>query len=320
MKTTIHRLDGLEPDNLLGFLCLLGLLRCLDIQAPKWTPRVSWSVKNPPVRPVIQVRGDVGKEEIVTETMSGLNRLAGEHQFPDKNLKLLPEEAREQLFMARTRGHYGASLWASLVSDKARKRGQETVEPTPLCLMFGQGHQYFLARMASVPQQRTTASKAAVKRVGEPEAEANHICRALFAGWQRKDNSDSFRWDPAEDVRYAYRPGNPTVAKYKQRTEHGANRLAAVGLASLTVFPKRAGRDIRLGVRGGSWPPRRFSLCWPIWRSPMSLAAIEGLLDHPRLGDPSVQRALGVVELRRAQRESVGRYMNFTYAQRVEAE
>lgn len=312
------RLDGLEPDNLLGFLCLLGLLRCLDIQAPRWRSRISWSVDQPPVRPVIHVRGDVGKEEIVAETMSGLNRLAGEHQFPDKNLKLLPEVAREQLLMARKRGHYEACLWASLVSDKARKRDQETVEPTPLCLMFGQGHQYFLARMASVPQQRTTASKAVVKRNGEAETEASHIHKALFDGWQRNDNADSFRWDPAEDVRYAYRPGNPTVAKYKQKTEHGANRLAAVGLASLTVFPKRTGRDIRLGVRCGSWPPRQFSLSWPIWRWPMSLAAIEGLLDHPRLEDPSVQRALGVVELLRTQRESVGRYMNFTYATRVE--
>ena len=39
--TTEHRLDGLEPDNLLAFLALLGLLRALEeTDAPGWLPRV----------------------------------------------------------------------------------------------------------------------------------------------------------------------------------------------------------------------------------------------------------------------------------------
>jgi len=34
-----HRLEGLEPDNLLAFLALLGLLRSLETARPAWRPR-----------------------------------------------------------------------------------------------------------------------------------------------------------------------------------------------------------------------------------------------------------------------------------------
>ena len=39
-----HRLNGLEPDNLLAFLALLGLLRALETARPKWRPRARWDV------------------------------------------------------------------------------------------------------------------------------------------------------------------------------------------------------------------------------------------------------------------------------------
>ena len=46
-----HRLDGLEPDNLLAFMALLGLLRTLEEARPGWRPRASWTVAEPPLRP-----------------------------------------------------------------------------------------------------------------------------------------------------------------------------------------------------------------------------------------------------------------------------
>jgi hypothetical protein len=48
-----HRLDGLEPDNLLAFLSLLGLLRTLetdDRDRPdheKARPRAAWDIDTP---------------------------------------------------------------------------------------------------------------------------------------------------------------------------------------------------------------------------------------------------------------------------------
>ena len=311
-----HRLDGLEPDNLLAFLALLGLLRAIESSHPEWTPRARWTVDALPIRPAIHLRNTVTQEDIAVAAAEGIGNLVPTHVFPDKDLSLLPEDARGQLESAAEAGGYTGALWAALVSDKAQRPNKDTVEPTPLCLIFGQGHQHFLERLASVP--RTPAPEPEGR--GETRRRVSDIeClrSALFLLWQRRDLTDSFRWDPAEDVRYAYRPDDPSNRSTKQRTEHGANRLASVGLASLTVVPRRTGLDTRLTVRGGVRVQGRFTLGWPIWRDPVSRAAIEAMLSHPRLDEPQIAASLGVVEFRRAARISVGKFMNFTRAGRL---
>jgi hypothetical protein len=44
-----HRLNGPEPDNLLAFLALLGMLRTLESSRPEWCPRAAWDLDNPPM-------------------------------------------------------------------------------------------------------------------------------------------------------------------------------------------------------------------------------------------------------------------------------
>ena len=46
-NSTTHILNGLEPDNLLAFLALLGLLRALEKARPEWKPKVYWQGKPP---------------------------------------------------------------------------------------------------------------------------------------------------------------------------------------------------------------------------------------------------------------------------------
>ena len=67
-----HRLSGLEPDNLLAFMALLGLLRVLEEAEPSWLPRVSWSVDDPPVRPVLHVAQPVSEDSIAAAAAAGL--------------------------------------------------------------------------------------------------------------------------------------------------------------------------------------------------------------------------------------------------------
>ena len=52
---SMYRLAGLEPDNLLAFLALLGLLRSLEEARPASLPRVGWTIDAPPVRPALQL-------------------------------------------------------------------------------------------------------------------------------------------------------------------------------------------------------------------------------------------------------------------------
>ena len=312
---TIHRLEGLEPDNLLAFMALLGLLRALEAARPSWYARVFWTVDEPPLRPALRVPAEADKTAVAEAAAEGLNDLAKCHDFEGlKDLALESGDAARRLRKAAAgagRPPYAAELWSALVSDAAVTRDGVKAEPTPLCLLFGQGHQHFLERLASVPRQKVPPARG--KGRGRTEvSETDCLGEALFAPWERPDGTKSFRWDPNEDVRYALRARNPTDPKAKETTQHGANRLAAIGLSVLTVVPVRRAGSVRLALLGGNRGRSGFSFEWPIWREPITLAGIRALLGHPGLGRPETRAAHGIVECRRARRISAGKYMNFT--------
>ena len=313
-----HRLNGLEPDNLLAFMALLGLLRSLEKVRPDWHPRISWTVDEPPLRPRLRVTEGIASVNSIIEAASeGVAALAQYHDFDGlSDLTLSTEHAAQKLREAASSDRYTADLWAALVSNAAT-RDNKKAEPTPLCLMFGQGHQHFLSRLASVPQQAIPPNRGTGRKKSEiSEAECLH--EALFTTWERPDNTDSFRWDPHEDVRYALRARDPTDSATKETTQHGANRLAAIGLSVLTVVPRHQSRGAQLVLLGGARGRGGIhTLGWPIWREPISLAGIRALISHPHLDRPETRNALGVVEYRRARRIFFGKYMNFTRAETI---
>lgn len=320
----IHRLGGLEPDNLLAFMALLGLLRTLEEARPGWRPRVFWTIDEPPLRPALRVPSAADRSSVVEAVAEGLNTLAARHDFAGlSDLALSPDEATRRLRTAAAnskRDPYVADLWSALVCDAATSRDGKKVEPTPLCLLFGQGHQHFLSRLASVPREKVPPERGSGAHKSSV-SETDCLSEALFSPWQRPDKTPSFRWDPSEDVRYALRARNPTDTKTKETTQHGANRLAAAGLFALTVVPARRFGATRLAILGGNRiDGGAIVFGWPIWRYPTGLAGVRALLGHPRLSNRETRLALGIVELRRAQRISFGRFMNFTRAEAVPEE
>jgi hypothetical protein len=204
-------------------------------------------------------------------------------------------------------------LWAALMCDAAGREGR--IEATPMCLLFGQGHQHFLARLSEVPRMPAPPLRGRGKNAMGISA-AGILEQALFRSWKREDPTPGFRWDPAEDVRYALRANNPSDEK--STTEHGANRLAVLGLPAFTVAPEQRGSHVRLRVIGGTFG-RNFAVAWPIWRDPASLSAIRVLLSHPSLANGKIDELahLGVVQIRRADRIGVGKFMNFTRADAI---
>lgn len=315
-RTTAHRLEGLEPDNLLAFLALLGLLRTLGHARPAWCPRVAWSVDAPPVRPLLTVVDRATDDEIVAAVAEGLNDLARYHDFDGlRDLKLSPTEAKNRLRRAAAGDRYVSDLWAALVSDTVRNKNKgEEVEPTPLHLLRLGKQTDFMSRLASVPRRSSPSRGAGRNKTKIPESDC--LRETLFDTWTRLDNTHSFRWDSHEDVRHALRATDPTDSKTTK--QHGANRLAAIGLSVLTVAPRLQTGAARLNVLGGTRERGDFAFQWPIWRHPISLAAIRALLGHEGLDEPATRDALGVVELRRARRIFVSGYMNFTRAEVVD--
>lgn len=313
---TIRRLVGLEPDNLLAFLTLLGLLRALEQEG--WRPRVAWSLGDPPLRPLLVLREPRSEQAVCEAAAKGAAALAEDHVFPrsmaddtaQADLNYQMAEARGLLARAADAGDRQADLWSALMCDAAGKDGK--IDATPLCTLFGQGHQHFLDRLAGVPRIEAPPARGRGKSAVTPTA-AETLLEALFQPWMRQDPTPAFRWDPAEDVRYALRADDPSGTK--STTQHGANRLAALGLAVLTAAPEMRGGRIRLQVPGGAFTRDGFTFSWPIWKDPISLAGIRALLGHPALTRaPEALAHLGVVEVRRTQRISVGKFVNFTRA------
>lgn len=325
-KRTCHRLDGLEPDNLLAFMALLGLMRSLDAadrtepDSLKLRARASFEIDVPPVRPMLHLVRPLEQFEIAEKVNQGISMLSRVHEFGGrKKLDYGSADARrlleESVGCAAAGTRDRADLLASLMSDAAIKDGKNLeaapVDPTPLCLLFGQGHQFFLERLVTVPAELAPPPRGRGKKAIAVSAE-DCIAEVLFAPWHRSDPTFSFRWDPEEDVRYALMAGNPTDAEYKTGTQHGANRLAAVGLAALTMVPEtRAGR-VRPNALGGFYKSGGFSFRWPIWIDPATLAAIRALLGHPEISKADSLSHLGVAYTLVARRISVGKFMNFT--------
>jgi hypothetical protein len=143
---------------------------------------------------------------------------------------------------------------------------------------------------------------------------------ALFSGGTRVDATDSFRWAPAEDRRYALRPVDPSGDPPK--TQHGANRLAAVGLPVLqgaVILRRGEIRFLNCGTAYGA--EGRIEISWPIWSRPARLAGLRALLARAGLSEENPSRTtlamLGIAGLWRAERISVGKYFNVTRARRV---
>lgn len=299
-----HRLEGLEPDNLLAFMALLGLLRALETARSAWRPRIFWDVETDPWRPVLTLAEPLTEAEVAEAAVEGLRALAAHHAATgdQADLKLSAADFANLHTAADPQGR--CVLDALCCYGATRDDG--TLWPTPFAFMFGQGHQHFLRRLRDVPG-------------GIPPNPAASIffAAALFNPWKREDRTDGFRWDLAEDRRYALRALNPSTDK--ATTQHGANALAAICLPLLPVTPIRRRGETRVltpMTRYGTGGQIEFT--WPLWTRRASLLAILALLRHPELAKDSPEAANlpQTAALLRARRISVGKYFNVTPAAR----
>jgi hypothetical protein len=274
---------------------------------------------------VLSVACSATQNDVTEAATRGISILASANSFEDRKdpkdysrdeaRAVLQEAARAATLLTHNR----ADVLASLMSDVAIKTKKEehpgTIDPTPFCLLFGQGRQHFFERLVKVsaeltpPQRNKSSATVALSTI-------ECLAQTLFTSWHRSDPLEfsSFRWDPEEARRYALLPGNPSDTEYKGGTQLGANRLAIIGLPALTLAPEtRVGR-VRPIVLGGSFGPEGFAFSWPIWKEPATLSAIRVLIGHPDLRKTGALAHLSVDHVLTAKRISVGKFMNFTRA------
>lgn len=311
---TVAPLRGIEVDNLLGFLALLGLLRALEHEQPEWQPKVSWI--GPPWNARLHLAAEVDEAAIAEAASKGVLAIVDKIDVQGrKNVDFADRGELRGYAMAQRESPIGAALAASLTTEWPTKKDGKPYAG-PLVMMFGQGHQNFLERLVAVP--RGDLPNRMIKLKNPPDLRSpDGITDALFKPWERSDNTDGFRWDPEDDQRYALRFGNPSKAGAAP-TVHGANRLAAIGFLSFATSPTAD----RVVARGTARNRRNWYFVWPIWTSPMALAAIEALLGHPDLvrGNLDRLRPFGVEEIYRARRIANGKFMNVTRAMPMPAQ
>jgi hypothetical protein len=172
--------------------------------------------------------------------------------------------------------------------------------------MSGAGHQDFLAVARNIVSNTTL----------------HHLEKALFQPWQYDDpvEKQTMRWDPTDDIRYALRWRNPSgdPVRKKRGTVLGANRLAIEGLPLLPTIP--IGSVLyTTGFTGQN--SRDTFWTWPIWQDPLPLDLVRSLLALRDLQLPEPPRrkltVMGIVEVYRSQRLTIGKFRNFAPAESV---
>ena len=206
-------------------------------------------------------------------------------------------------------GRAGADFIAAFGCDAVpRREGQYKgqVQDTALRTMSGTGHQHFLRTMRDLAER--------VNR--------DKLRQCLFSTWERQDPQMSLRWDPEDDRRYALRWKNPSDDKVHAKgeksgapTEWGANRLAYEALPLFPVMP--VGRAVKTTGFSGSRSSDTF-WTWPIWDVPAGLDVVRSLLALRNLQETSPDcrelAAMGICQVFKCRRITIGQYRNFTPA------
>ncbi|MFA5505408.1 MAG: type I-U CRISPR-associated helicase/endonuclease Cas3 [Vulcanimicrobiota bacterium] len=284
-------LDGSE---ILGFLSSLGLLRTLSKPYPQ--ARLSWKLGRV-WHPVLWLPESLPDSEFPGTLASLLNEVSWSRlmEMEDNTHKLEPGSFRAHLIQAvdgwLSSGKRDEVDWLSaLACESATNDG--FLSDTKLRTMSGAGHQHFLKTMRQLREETTQ----------------EHLEACLSGPWKYEDGKPSLRFDPEDDRRYALRWREPS--KDPVRTVRGANRLAVEAIPLFTCLPDGS-RMQTVGFVGRG--ARSTFLDWPLWEVPLSLDSVRSLLNHSDwLAKLRNSQLLGVSEVFRSQRITVGKVRNFT--------
>ncbi len=301
--TEIH-LRALDGSNPLAFLSAVGTLRG-STGAFGTAVKMDW-VRDRFWYPRLQFLGVVTPEELVRELSSWLADRASDFRISDDKAGMqykdltIPRELFRSLVMASVTSER-LEVLAALGTDAT---AEANIEDTALRTMSGAGHQHYLESIEKLADLTTSED----------------LRRALFEPWKYDDQLPYLRLDPRDDRRYALRWQDPSRQSkgFEIRTVRGANRLAVEGMRVFPVIPCRQ-QDATTGFRRIA---RVVSWTWPIWHGMISLDSVRSLVAIRELQEESlvhrkVIRAMGVVEVFRSRRITIGKVRNFTPARAV---
>lgn len=307
--------EGLDSQNLLGFLAALGALvigqEAFYSSRPSSRLTLGWrtypwqgpggSRRGLGERPVWTSDAPLSKEVFLEGLLQGLKSRQSAPElngmgddlavpatvFRDMLLTALEAASPPQRLSIDLACAFGTELYPVL------QAGKENIQDTAFRTMSGAGHQHFLKTMRDL--------------IGC--VEVSHLNAALFEPWRYTDERLSLRWDSADDRRYALRATNPSSDT--PRTQWGANVLAAMGLA---CFPC-AVEGKRLQTSGFEGRKLR----WPVWEHGIPLPVVRSLLNHPALWtlESDTLEGLGIQRIFECERLNLDKFRSFSPARVV---
>lgn len=295
-----HELIGIDAANPLGFLAALGTLRSLHLGRPEWQPKLAWIARDV-WRPRLDIAMDISREDLLSGLDDCMQNSPGQDALAlGDSIKFTPDEFRDACRDALAKasaGHQETLRFFAALGSEAKLTDDGLIADTALRTMSGAGHQHFLQFM----------------RILTAETNHAHLNKALFMPWQWDDPKPSLRWDPSDDRRYALRWRNPSNDNIS--TVRGANRLA---IEALPLFPTTV-RSNQLKTTGFTGSGSRNTFwTWPVWRGALDADTVTSVLGLKDLQQSSPNRsrlvAMGIDEIYRSQRLTVGKYRNFTIA------
>ena len=265
---TIFKLRGLRADNLQAFLALLGVLRVVDLQRPKWRARARWRKEAAGGLAEIEIEAEnaVSKSDFVAAIAKGARELL-------KSLvKSIPEtDAVENAETVVKMNHENPGAAFVGVFAAPPPPSMETTK-SPLFLLSG---------------SQTCRGKA-----GElAELSDSDFERALLRTWRYKTGElQGFNWDSQDRREHARWHKVPKKDK-NFAVEKGGLALAICGWPSFMPAPiqgkerkianaapgwREGTRKLRKGLaKAEQW---QTDLSWPLWESFADLPEIEATL------------------------------------------
>jgi hypothetical protein len=293
-----HVGTGPDGQNLLGFLCSVGVLAILDQRWPERRPRMRWELREC-WRSVWSLDGELSDDELVTKLHA---ELIARREAPEFTLlgNKLPAPTADFVEFARQAAQ-SATAADRIMADFAAAYGceapavRDSMQDTALRTM-NTGQQQFLREIRKVH-----------------DVTPGQVHEALFGPWRYADKGPALRYDPIDDRRGALKASDP--AKAEIWTVRAANALASEALRFFPCAPRS-----RLSTSGFSADSNKREpiFAWPIWTLAVTADVLRSLLNLEELtaGRPDRMRllAMGVAEVFRSARVKNLRYRNFTPA------
>jgi len=246
-------LRGLQPNNPLGFLAALGVIKVLDHKYPEYEWKMRW-----------KQYADIETTKKITE-----NEL--------ENM-LLEEISVNDLMYEKFKKNYPPSNEEDYAKFMKFMIGATLNETYDVKRVHDFAVGFSLAKNSDVEETdfrfltgSATLFGTAIELIKEIKDNRQKIHDTLFDEWKYSDNKRSMNWDPILLQReHAKFPVNPKKGDTPSPTMHGANRLA---LEALPLFPVILSLN---GVKTIGWIDKKF--IWPIWNQFADLNEIKGML------------------------------------------